>query len=112
MNWTILSETTQLEQILKAMPEDILIFKHSFRCSISATIKKRLESADFRNHFKLFMIDVVNSRPTSLYLAEKVNIQHESPQILLFRNGQCYYHASHFDISEHAILTASQAPTQ
>lgn len=106
MNWIPLSETTQLEQILEAMPKDVLIFKHSFRCSISVAIQKRLESADLKNHFKLFMIDVVNSRPTSLYLAEKIDIQHESPQVLLFRNGNCYYHASHFDITQHAILTA------
>ena len=112
MNWTNLSETTQLEQTLKAMPEDVLIFKHSFRCSISVAIKNRLESTDLGNHYKLFMIDVVNSRSTSLYLAEKVDIQHESPQVLLFRNGQCYYHASHFDITEHAILTANQALTK
>ncbi len=108
MNWTNLSETAQLEQILEAMPEDVLIFKHSFRCSISVAIKNRLESSDLGDHFKLFMIDVVHSRPTSLYLAEKINIQHESPQVLLFRNGKCYYHASHFDITEHAILTANQ----
>jgi len=109
MNWTNLSETTHLEQVLKAMPEDILIFKHSFRCSISVAVKNRLESANLEHLGKLFMIDVINSRPTSLYLSDKVNIRHESPQVLLFRNGECYYHASHFDITEHAILNANQA---
>lgn len=106
MNWSHLSETTQLEQLLEAMPEDILIFKHSFRCSISLAIKKRLEAANLHKRFKVFLIDVVLSRPTSLYLADKVNIQHESPQVLLLKDGKCYFHASHFDITEQRILAA------
>ncbi|HHB78717.1 MAG TPA: bacillithiol system redox-active protein YtxJ [Saprospiraceae bacterium] len=106
MIWTNLSETAQLEQILEAMPGDILIFKHSFRCSISAAIKNRLEKGQLQDHFKVFMIDVVESRPTSLYLAEKANVVHQSPQVLLFRNGYCYFHASHFDITQHTILAA------
>ena len=104
MQWTNLSNKAQLEQIIKAMPGDILIFKHSFRCSISQAIKKRLESSDLHLRFKVYLIDVVDSRPTSLYLANQLDVQHESPQVLLLKNGKCYFHASHFDITEQAIL--------
>ncbi len=88
------------------MPGDTLIFKHSFRCSISAAIKKRLESGDLALRFKVYLIDVVRSRPISLSLAKEVKVPHESPQILLLRDGVCYFHASHFDITEQAILAA------
>ncbi len=107
MNWNTISEVSELEDILKAMPKDVLIFKHSFRCSISTAIKKRLEAVDFTNLFEVYLIDVVAFRPISLHLSTLSGITHESPQVLLFKNGKCFYHAAHFDITKQAILSAS-----
>jgi bacillithiol system protein YtxJ len=44
------------------------------------------------------MVDVVKERPISNKLAELLTVRHESPQILVVKNGQCTYHTSHLDI--------------
>ncbi len=107
MKWNLLSEITDLENIIEASSKDVLIFKHSFRCSISSAVKKRLETSDLTNKFEVYLLDVVESRATSLWLAERVNITHESPQVLLIKQGKCFFHAAHFDITKEAILMAS-----
>lgn len=106
--WIDLSETATIDKLLNTMPKDFIIFKHSFRCTISGAIKKRLEKSIIFDKFDIFLIDVIQSRPTSLYLAEKANVNHESPQVLLFKDGQCVFHASHFDITEQSILAAAK----
>lgn len=78
-----------------------LIFKHSTRCSISSTAKNRLESKWQLAPPTLtpFYLDLLQNRELSNYIAQKFNITHESPQILLIINGECVYSESHLNIN-------------
>ena len=102
MKWIPLESAQQLNTLVersKTVP--CLILKHSTTCSISAIAKTRLErNWDFApTEMEAYYLDLLKFRRLSQAIAEKFNIHHESPQVLLIRNGDCMYDASHLDIS-------------
>jgi bacillithiol system protein YtxJ len=105
MTWKFLTEISQLEAIHQASEnKDILIFKHSTTCSISHMAKMRLEDKWDENIIpEVFYLDVKKDRNISDKIAESFGVHHESPQVLIIREGECIYDASHFDISVEEI---------
>jgi bacillithiol system protein YtxJ len=101
MNWTPINSPAVLAELDQASATGlVLIFKHSTRCSISATALGRLErqwndAAGIRPYF----LDLLAHRDLSGRVAEHYGVGHESPQVLLIKNGRCVYHASHLDIA-------------
>ena len=108
MNWNKLTSDNQLATLQKlSADKDVLIFKHSTRCSISATALSRLErqwAATEVSHIEPFYLDLLSYRPISNQISQIFEVEHQSPQILLIRNGKCVYHASHLEISLNDIL--------
>lgn len=49
------------------------------------------------------MVKVIESRPLSLWLADRLNVNHASPQIMLVKNGVVVWHASHGSIRVQAL---------
>ena len=97
IEWIPLETIEQLDTIVQEsyqMP--VLIFKHSTRCSISRFALKR-----FENEFELqekvitYFLDLLNYREISNEIAFKFGIQHQSPQVLLLKNGKVVYYDSH-----------------
>lgn len=102
MNWLPLTSLLQIDQILeRSYRVPCLILKHSTRCSVSFMAKYRLESDwDFlENELEPYYLDLIAHRNVSNELAERFSVHHESPQILLIKNGECILDASHLDIS-------------
>lgn len=101
MTWRTISSQEDLEEaIATSLTRDVIIFKHSTTCSISHMVKLRLESSwSFTNEVLPYYLDLKQYRTVSNEIAERFNVAHESPQILLIRKGECIYDASHFDIS-------------
>lgn len=102
INWLSLHSTGQIEEILEqSRSKPCVIFKHSTKCGVSSFIQLRLEEDwPFSNEeVAPFFLDVISNRKISLLVAEQFNVHHESPQLLLIRNGECTYDASHLDIS-------------
>jgi bacillithiol system protein YtxJ len=79
----------------------VAIFKHSTRCSISSVAKTRLASFwDFKKEeLPIYYLDLITYRNLSNLIAERFGIQHESPQLIVIKNGEVVYHASHLSIS-------------
>lgn len=112
MDWLTLTSESQLEEINQESFNEqltgILLFKHSTRCSISSMALSRLE----RNWkhtvetFPAYQLDLLNYRSLSSKIAEVFDILHESPQILIIKNGKCIYHASHSAITAADIESA------
>ena len=100
MVWKKLTEVNQLEEIALASHEKAqLIFKHSTRCSISATALNRFERAWDAMDTPAYYLDLIAYRPISTEIAEKFGIEHQSPQVLVIDKGVCAYSATHWDIS-------------
>ena len=100
MNWTLLETTDQLTQI-KQQPGYSLIFKHSTRCSISMMAKRRFE-LDWESlpaDMPLYFLDLIRYREISNQVAQQFQVHHESPQLLLIKDGECILDQSHGQIS-------------
>ncbi|MFM9984305.1 MAG: bacillithiol system redox-active protein YtxJ [Flavobacteriales bacterium] len=106
MNWNPLTDIEQLDNILTdSYHKPQLIFKHSTRCFISASVLRRLE-ADWGNSPLLVaphFLDLLKYRSISDVIAKRFGVVHESPQIILFINGVVSFHTSHDDISVDVI---------
>jgi bacillithiol system protein YtxJ len=96
MNWLALNSIEELDKLVKeSFSEQVAIFKHSTRCSISRMIKDRIERGMPLNHMPVYYLDLLEYREISNAIASRLNVQHESPQLLILRNGICTSHASH-----------------
>ena len=100
MTWLNLTSLDQLDEI-KSADGYSLIFKHSTRCSISMMAKRNFEfNWDvIPEGTKLYFLDLISYREISNTIAEVFTVAHQSPQILLIKNGECILEASHSDIS-------------
>jgi bacillithiol system protein YtxJ len=108
INWHPLEDTDQLQEIIAASASaPIVIFKHSTRCSVSSMALSRLERAwQQESEVKPYFLDLVRYRDLSRLVAEEFGIRHESPQLLLIKDGRCVYHTSHMGISYQALQDA------
>jgi len=108
MNWNKLTEISQLDAIDKQSENHaVLILKHSTRCNISVTALARLERRLTSSEVIPYLLDVLLYRNVSSEAARRYRVQHESPQALLIRSGQCVYHESHLAISADEIESAA-----
>ena len=104
--WVILNHPSQLEDFDEASNEKaVLLFKHSTRCSISSMAKHRLESDWDLSDEQIIPVylDLLAYRSISNLIAERYDVQHESPQVIMLKNGQSIYTASHNAIRVDAI---------
>lgn len=100
MNWIPLDNLEQLSNIANAQGYSV-IFKHSTRCSVSMMAKKRFEFDwdAIPEGTPVYFLDLISYREVSNKIAEQFQVHHESPQILLIKNGECIYETSHGEIS-------------
>ncbi len=105
MNWIPLHTETQLEEIrARSADRPQVIFKHSTRCSTSQLVKNRLERGSQPQDIDFYYLDLLSHRPISNKVAETFGVRHESPQILVIRDGKCVFEESHLGISMEDIL--------
>ena len=99
MEWNKITDIEQISEI-KQQAGYSLIFKHSTRCSVSMMAKRRFEMDwdAIPAGTKLYFLDLISYRDISAQIAETFQVYHESPQILLIKNGECILDASHSEI--------------
>lgn len=100
MKWIPLKLDAQLGEI-KSNKGYSLLFKHSTRCSISAMAKRTFELSwdELPANIPSYFLDLLNFRSISSQIAEDFGIDHQSPQLLLIKDGECILEQSHSDIS-------------
>lgn len=108
MNWIALTEESQLEHIKEQSKEQpVAIFKHSTRCSISYMAKNRLEREKTPDNIAFYFLDLLRYRSVSNKIAEDFHVHHQSPQVLIIRNGECTYEESQNGINMEDIVVES-----
>jgi bacillithiol system protein YtxJ len=107
VNWTELTDIAQLLEITTISNEKpVVIFKHSTRCSISRMALKQFEREfDLNEVVDAYFLDLIAHRDISNEIASRFNVYHESPQLILIRNGKSIYDVSHSDIDAVALKT-------
>lgn len=105
MNWIPLNSLDQLAGIKeKSYQQPQVIFKHSTRCSISSMAKSRLERSVPPQDIPFHYLDLISNRNISRMIEEDFDVTHESPQVLVIKNGECIYDESHSGISMDEIV--------
>jgi bacillithiol system protein YtxJ len=108
MNWIQLTEEGQVNEIVtRSQTKPQVIFKHSTRCSISAVALQRLQKSQQPDGLDFYFLDLLAHRPLSNKVAEFFGVHHESPQILLIKEGKCIFDESHLGISMNDIVKAA-----
>ena len=111
MNWNQLTSIEQLSQIDElSETKPVLVLKHSTTCSISRASLGRIErtwSEENNEIITLYYLDLLAYRNVSNEIAQHYDVKHESPQVLLIKNGKCIYSESHMAINMPEILKHS-----
>lgn len=106
MNWHPINTSAQLATIKAAsFTTPQVIFKHSTTCSISKMALSRFERATTPENVDFHYLDLLNYRTISSEIAEFFQVHHESPQVLLLKNGECIYDESHYGIMMDELIS-------
>lgn len=87
----------------------VFVFKHSLICPVSTRADDAYAafvSGRDEDDMAFHRIEIQNARPVSDAVAERTGVRHESPQALLFVNGEVVWHASHGAITPEALAAA------
>lgn len=109
--WKALEREEQVDEIAaRSFHKPCLIFKHSIRCNVSYIAQNRLEQKwNFApDEVEPYFLDLLQFRDVSRYVADRFSVHHESPQLLLIRNGECSCEASHLEISVNELRECLQ----
>jgi len=100
MEFKPLQTAEQLEKISSSDVSNI-IFKHNTTCPISRSVKRKLEEDEdlVPSETPAFILDLNSHRDISDAVAANFEVEHESPQLLLVKNGKCLYNQSLYNIS-------------
>jgi len=101
VSWRHLTDLGQLNEIInESTTTPVVIFKHSTRCSVSRMALKQFENEfDLSNKVTPYFLDLLEHRDISNEIATRFEVHHQSPQLILIKNGKVIYNASHSDIA-------------
>lgn len=100
--WINLTTIEQLDEIVeRSKTKTQFIFKHSTRCGVSRMVisqfKKGYQISE--SEADLYYLDLLNYRTISGEIAERFQVMHESPQLLVIKDGVVVAHDSHSGIN-------------
>lgn len=104
-----MQSVSTMEELAKvydhSQQEKVLLLKHSTTCPISSAALAEVEKfAKSNSTCPIYLVYVIESRPISLQIAEDIAIRHESPQAIVLENGKASWSASHWKITEKALV--------
>ncbi|MEZ4827308.1 MAG: bacillithiol system redox-active protein YtxJ [Bacteroidia bacterium] len=108
-SWRFLNEEIQLAEISEAsFAKPQIIFKHSTTCGISAHAEHILgeSTTHLADVADLHYLDLLRFRSVSNLVADRFSVPHQSPQIIVVRNGKAIYNSSHYSINPAKILAS------
>lgn len=100
IGWRPLTDLGQLNEIVaESESKPVAIFKHSTRCSVSRMALRHFENDfDLEDKITPYFLDLLSYRDVSNEIANRFNVEHQSPQLLLISRGKSIYDASHNSI--------------
>ena len=103
---TDMQEIANIKQRSFEKPQ--IIFKHSTTCGISSVALNRFKNSTTFAEADYYILDLRKHRDISQLVAKTFEVQHESPQVIVVKDGNAIYHESHFSISMDAIMNVLQ----
>ncbi|MFM8995044.1 MAG: bacillithiol system redox-active protein YtxJ [Bacteroidota bacterium] len=111
-HWKTLEQLPQLDAIHEqSFGKPQVLFKHSTRCSISTMALNRLMrlASDFYQQADFYYLDLIAHRNVSAAIAERYHVHHESPQVIILKQGDATYDASHMEIAVAELMSEVNA---
>ncbi len=94
-----LFDTDQWSRLLAESENQLVfIFKHSSRCGTSSMVLRRFEKQMQEREQPYYFLNIFANRNISDLIAESLDVRHESPQLILIKQGKVFKHASHYGI--------------
>lgn len=81
----------------KTLPAKCLVYKHSTTCGISAAAAKEVRAME--TDLPIYWVNVREQRDLSNWVAETYDVTHESPQLILIRDGKPEKVWNHYEVS-------------
>ena len=104
-NFFRIDDRATLENLLTdSSRKPVIVFKHSNACSISARAYREMEKLDEVN-----ILEVQTAREISRELANLTGVRHETPQVIILRDGKAVWNASHFEVKADDVLKAVES---
>lgn len=101
--FTPLTDTELLDELFRHSNEvPIILFKHSLTCPVSSAAYKEMQQMKRT----VALIVMQNSRDVSTETERRTGVMHESPQVIIVRNGAAAWNASHWAIKSDAVEAA------
>ena len=83
--------------------EPVFLLKHSSQCPISAEVYSAFSEFDRQGPanraWTCALVRVIEERPLSNQIAERLGVEHESPQLLLISGSKVLWHDSHWRLT-------------
>jgi bacillithiol system protein YtxJ len=100
MSFVNIDSIEKLDKLFDASSEKpVLLFKHSITCPISTDASNQMSIVNG----DVNIVIVQSSREISNAIAERTNIQHESPQAIIIKDRKPIFQASHYNITTESI---------
>lgn len=99
--WIYITEDGDIEKLEKrSFEKPVIIFKYSTRCGINRiTLRQFEKDLPSEPDFAFYFMDLVKYRSLSNEIADKFGVRHESPQLIVLKDGKVLHHSSHQDIN-------------
>lgn len=108
MSWKKLEDISQIDELIEeSKTKSVVVFKHSTRCSISSMAWSRMErnwKEEDSIKFSPYFLDLIAHRQISNAIAQRFSVPHESPQVIIIKNGKAVYNDSHMGINYQDVI--------
>ena len=105
-NFLRIEDRTTLDNLITdSKQRPVIVFKHSTACSISARAYREMQK--FEGDVNI--LEVQSARDISRELADLTGVRHETPQVIVLRDGKAVWNASHFDVTANGVAKALEA---
>jgi bacillithiol system protein YtxJ len=100
-------DVSELDHVVaRSHDAPVILFQHDPYCPVSARAYRELSGAPI----EAALVDVAHDQPVSRSIEERTGVRHESPQVLVVRDGQVVWSASHRAITRRAVTAALRDP--
>ena len=101
-----IDDRSALESLMSdSKQKPVIVFKHSNACSISSRAYREMEKVEA----DVNILVVQSAREVSRELANLTGVRHETPQVIVLRDGKAVWNASHFDVQARAVTEALES---
>lgn len=106
-SWYKIESQKDLENAIQnSYSHFVAIFKHSTRCGISHSVLNHLiESLEEEDCIiQFYYLDLIQFRDLSNAISQDLGVAHQSPQLIVLKDGEVQHHASHHAIQLPNVL--------